>query len=526
MKSFLEQMKRIWGHLGLNQRITLSVAAACVVGGMVALIWWAHRPSMQLLYGRLGDKDVSEIAAAVQEQGVQYQIGNGGTSIYVPADQVHKLRMVLASKGIPAGEGVGFEIFDRSNFGISDFVQRTNYLRALQGELSRTIAQLHGIRSARVMIVMPENRLLFSDQKAKPTASVFVDTSSPGLPQDNVNAIRFLVANSVEGLHADDVAVIDSRGNLLTENLKEDGSLAAASGQMKYRKSVEDYFSNKVETMLAKVLGAGNAVVRVSADIDTESTTRTEEGYDPEGQVLRNEQTTEDTTTTTETDGAGASQNSAVGVSANTPSNTATDTSKAGKNSEQVRKNKTNTYEINRTTTNAVRAPGGIARVTAAVFIAPKEQPRTPEEIEALRKMVANALGIKTENEQEIARSVTLEEMAFENPPAPKSGGMGELLSTYSDLLKNVGAGLVALGPPPFLPPHAEADEAGRNSVRAPGSGRCRRRPRSQPRREHHARSAERNDPPEAGQCRRRAPRLDGEREQQILKWSRSIITA
>src|SRR5262249_23509454 len=139
MKSFLEQMKQIWGHLGLNQRITLAVAAACVVGGMIGLVWWAHRPSMQLLYGRLTEKDVSEIVATIQEQGVTYEVGNGGSSVYVPADQVHKLRIALASKGIPTGEGVGFEIFDRSNFGISDFVQRTNYLRALQGELARTI---------------------------------------------------------------------------------------------------------------------------------------------------------------------------------------------------------------------------------------------------------------------------------------------------------------------------------------------------------------------------------------------------
>jgi flagellar M-ring protein FliF len=445
MKSLLEQMKQLWGHLGLSQRITLSVAAAGVVGGMVALVLWAHHPSMQLLYGRLGDKDISEIVAAVQEQGIAYQVGNGGTAIYVPADQVHKLRMALASKGIPAGEGVGFEIFDRSNFGISDFVQRTNYLRALQGELSRTIAQVRGVRSARVMIVMPENRLLFSDQKAKPTASVFVDTNSANLPQENVNAIRFLVANSVEGLHADDVALIDSHGNLLTENLKEDGALAAASSQMKYRKSVEDYFSNKVETMLAKVLGPGNAVVRVSAEIDTDSTTRTQEVYDPDGQVLRNEQTTEDTTTTTEVDGAGSPQNATVGVSANTPTTAATDAGKAGKNSEQIRRNKSNSYELNRTTTNAVRAPGAINRLSAAVFIVPKDKARTAEEIESLRKMVANALGIKADNSPEIARSVTIEETPFETPPATKSGGIGELLTNYSDLLKNLGAAVIGL---------------------------------------------------------------------------------
>jgi flagellar M-ring protein FliF len=352
--------------------------------------------------------------------------------------------MVLASKGIPAGEGVGFEIFDRSNFGISDFVQRTNYLRALQGELARTIAQVRGVRSARVMIVMPENRLLFSEQKVKPTASVFVDTNTASLPQDSVNAIRFLVANSVEGLHADDVALVDSRGNLLTENLKEDGSLAAASSQMKYRKSVEDYFSSKVETMLGKVLGTGNAVVRVSAEIDTDSTTKTQETYDPDGQVLRNEQTSEDTTNTTETDGAATTQNTTVGVTANTPNSSTTDNSKTGKNSEQVHRNKSNTYELNRTTTNAVRAPGGIVRLSAAVFIAPKDKPRAAEEIDSLRKMVANALGIKGDNAQEIARTVTIQETTFQTPAAPKSG-ISETVANYSDLLKNAGAAIIGV---------------------------------------------------------------------------------
>jgi len=163
MKNLAQQLLAIWRQLGLNQRITIGMAAAVVIGGMVALVFWSHRPQMQLLYGRLSDKDVSEITGLLQEQSVKYEMGSGGTAIYVPSDQVHKLRMDLASKGVPAGDGVGFEIFDRTNFGISDFVQRTNYTRALQGELSRTISQLHGVRSARVMIVLPENRLLFSD---------------------------------------------------------------------------------------------------------------------------------------------------------------------------------------------------------------------------------------------------------------------------------------------------------------------------------------------------------------------------
>src|SRR5262245_39259151 len=140
MKTLFQQLRALWAQLGINQRVTLAVATLAVIGGMVALVMWSGRPQMQLLYGRLGDKEISEVVALLQEQNVRYEVGGG--SIYVPSEQVHKLRMQLAQKGVPAGEGVGFEVFDRANFGISDFVQRTNYVRALQGELSRTISQL------------------------------------------------------------------------------------------------------------------------------------------------------------------------------------------------------------------------------------------------------------------------------------------------------------------------------------------------------------------------------------------------
>ncbi len=439
MKNFVQQIAKLWGQLGINQRVTMAVAIVGVIAGMAALVVWSGRPQMQLLYGRLSDKEISEVVAAVQEQSVKYELGSGGTSVYVPGDQVHKLRMHLASKGIPSGDGIGFEIFDRTNFGISDFVQRTNYLRALQGELGRTISQLKGVRSARVMIVMPENRLLFSDTKAKPTASVFIDQGFGALNQEAVNSIRFLVANSVEGLNPNDVAVVDSHGAVLTENLKDDPTLGAASSQMKYRKSVEDYFSGKVETMLAKVLGPGNAVVRVSAEIDANSSTTVEEKYDPEGQVIRTETSTEDTTNTKETEGTGP-----VGVAANIPNNSPDQAKANGKNSEQVRKNKTNSYEINRTTTNSVKNPGGIARVSAAVFVAAKAQPRTPQELESLRKMVVNALGIKTQTAQELDRSVSLEEVAFEAQPAAAKPAVTDMLYNNQDLVRSVVALLVA----------------------------------------------------------------------------------
>ncbi|MCE9612511.1 MAG: flagellar M-ring protein FliF [Chthoniobacter sp.] len=440
MKTFLTQFVQLWRQLGLNQRVSIIVALVGVVGGLTALVVWSHRPHMALLYGRLGEKDVAEVLTAIQAAGVTYELGSGGTSVYVPSDSVHKLRIQLATKGVPAGEGVGFEVFDRANFGISDFVQRTNFVRALQGELSRTISQLQGVRSARVLIVQPENRLLFSDVKAKPTASVFIEGS---VSVESVNAIRFLVANAVESLRADDVAVVDNRGNVLTEGLNEDPQLGSASSQIKLRKGVEDYFSKKVESMLAKVLGPGTAVVRVSAELEVESTTRSEEKYDPDGQVLRSEVSTDESTQTNEVDGA---KGGATGTTANTPSPPGNEPGgkATGKNSEQVQKGKTLNYEINKITLNAIRAPGTVARMTAAVFVAAKAQPRTPAELEALRKMVVNALGIKAADEKEAAKIVSLEEVAFDGSPTQKAGVM-EFVKSNPDLLKQVFAVLVAV---------------------------------------------------------------------------------
>ncbi|HEX2099232.1 MAG TPA: flagellar basal-body MS-ring/collar protein FliF, partial [Candidatus Synoicihabitans sp.] len=170
MKPFAQSLLALWRELGLNQRVSLIVAATAVVGVLVAMVIWSRQPDYQLLYGRLAEKDTSAIIASLQAQGIPFRNSGGGT-IYVPAEHVHRLRMDLAGKGLPTGDGVGFEIFDKGQFGLSDFVQRTNYTRALQGELARTISQLDGVARARVMIVQPENRLLLTDQGVKPTAS-------------------------------------------------------------------------------------------------------------------------------------------------------------------------------------------------------------------------------------------------------------------------------------------------------------------------------------------------------------------
>lgn len=436
MKNFTQSLLDLWKQLGLNQRVSLVVAALAVAGGLIGVVLWSQRPDYQLLYAKLGEKDAAAVISHLQSQNIPHQITAGGTAVQVPAKMVHKIRMDLAGKGLPSGDGVGFEIFDKGQFGLSDFVQRTNYLRAVQGELARTITQLQGVRSARVMIVQPENRLLLTEQGVKSTASVFVDVGGGRLEIDQVNAIRHLVANAVQGLTPDQVAVVDNRGRTLSEELKQDPTLGSASSQMRYRQQVEDYLSKKVETMLSAVIGPGNAVVRVSAEIDTEATTLTSEKWDPDGQVVRQQTQTDDTTNSTEARAGGG----ATGVSANVPekAQAAPEATRPISTSEQNRKNRTTTYEINRTTTNVTRSPGTVKSVTAAVFVAPRMvmpapvplakdaksaptpqpqiQKRTAQELEALRQIVINALGLKPAVGQPLDALVSLQEVEFRAP--------------------------------------------------------------------------------------------------------------
>ena len=422
MKNLLQSLTALWGHLGLNQRVSLVIAAMVVVAGLAALVSWSRRPDYQLLYGRLGEKDAAGVISYLQTNNIPHRIEAGGGAVFVPAEQVHRLRMDLAGKGLPSGEGVGFEIFDKGNFGVSDFVQRTNYARALQGELSRTISQLEGVRGARVLIVQPENRLLLVDQSIKPSASVFIDLGGGRISSEQVNAIRHLVSNAVQGLLPDAVAVVDNRGRVLSEELKTDPLLTTASSQIKYRQSVEDYFARKVETMLSAAVGVGNAVVRVSAEVDTDATTIAEEKFDPEGQVVRSQTATEDSSASSEAAAGGA-----VGTAANVPAEAASaGGGPAPTRTELNRKNRTTAYEINTARTSITRSPGAIRSITAAVFLNqrsggdaanPQPQPRSPEELSLVRQLVLNALGVKLAPGQTVESVVALQEVAFPAEP-------------------------------------------------------------------------------------------------------------
>lgn len=408
-----QQLRTIWEQLGVSQKLSVVLATTVVFGGMLALAFWSNRVDYALLYGRLPEGEAAKVIAALDDAKVPYKIGSGGNAILVPSDKVHLMRMQLAGRGLPRGEGVGFEIFDKPNFGISDFVQRANYLRAVQGELERTISQLDEIEGARVMVVQPENRLLM-DKDKHPTASVFVRVKGNGmLSSSSVNSIRFLVANSVEGLKPNYVSVVDNRGNSLSENMEGDPLIGLTTSQLAARRNLESYLAKKAEAMLEKVLGPGQAIVRVAAEINLDTVTRTEEKFDPDGAVIRSQ------TKNDENNDSGPVNNGSgvVGVSMNATAETNAPTT-AATSTRTKKTTGTTEYEVSKSTSNTVQTAGGLKRCTAAVTIAAeyegtgtarKVKARSPEDLQRLQRIVESALGVDTTR----GDKVTLEEMVF-----------------------------------------------------------------------------------------------------------------
>jgi len=413
------QLREIWNQLGSAQRLSVISATFVLLAGLGTLAFWSSHGDYSLLYGRLSDSEAAKVIAALDDAKVPYKVGGVGGSILVPSEKVHLMRMQLAGRGIPRGDGVGFEIFDKPNFGISDFVQRANYVRAVQGELARTIGQLDEVESARVMVVLPENRLLLDKDKYA-TASVFVRVrGNSQLQPQSINSIRFLVANSVEGLKPNHVTVIDNLGNVLSENSDNDSLSGLTSNQLGARRNLEQYLAKKAQDMLEKVLGPGQAIVRVSAEINYDTVSRLEEKFDPDGQVLRTQTKTDDTT-----DAVTANPSSPAGVSANTSTETnATASTTTPLNSTKNKKAVTTVqYEIGRSSSTTMQAAGGIKRLSASVTVATQAEgtgaerkvvARSPEELEKLRHIVATAVGIQIGADNTRGDAITLEELPF-----------------------------------------------------------------------------------------------------------------
>jgi flagellar basal-body M-ring protein/flagellar hook-basal body protein (fliF) len=284
-----------FNNLPIGKRLGILVALAAGVAALVSVTLWTQQPDMQVLFANLAPEDAGAIVEKLKEAKVPYELGASGASILVPSAQVHDLRLQMAGQGLPHGGGVGFEIFDRSTLGMSEFVQKLNYRRALQGELARTIAQMPDVARARVHLAVPERRL-FSADHDRPRASVVLSLrGSNALSRGQIQGIVHLVASSVEGLQPREVTVVDGNGRLLSEgNNGGDGPTRLTGSQLDYQRTLEKDIETRIQTMLERIVGNNKAVVRVSSVLDLRQVEMTEERYDPNGQVARSEQRTQE----------------------------------------------------------------------------------------------------------------------------------------------------------------------------------------------------------------------------------------
>lgn len=355
---------------------------------------------MALLYGDLDITDSGRIVTKLESMAVPYEIRGSGAQILVPRDQVPRLRLTMAEEGLPTGGSVGYELFDKSDaLGTTTFVQNINHLRALEGELARTIRSLSNVEAARVHLVMP-HRQLFARNQEEPSASIVLKVrGADRFKSSQVLAVQHLVAAAVPGLKPSRVSVIDDKGNLLARTAEdgEDGVAAMTADEM--RRSYEHDLARTVEGLLERSVGVGKVRAEVTADIDFDRVTTNSELYDPDGQVIRSTQTVEESADSNE-----RGEENAITVETNLPEPSEfPETSAATSTSRSVRTEETVNYEISRTVKNHVRESGIVKRLSVAVLIDGNSTaaedgtrtyvPRSDEELQQLEKLVRSAVG-------------------------------------------------------------------------------------------------------------------------------------
>jgi len=340
------------------------------------------------LYTNLSDIDASKVINYLNTQKISYELADHGTTIKVPKNKLYETRFSLAGKSILNKGVTGYEIFDKSTMGMSEFMQKLNYKRALEGELARTIMQQDGIEGARVLIVLPK-RTVFRQEEEPTKASVVIKLSgSNTFSNSNTTAIINLVANSVEGLSPQNVTLIDTKGTLLSKKIGDDQESVINSKQYEIKQSVEQYLSKKVKSILDRVIGYGNSTVQVNAEFNFTQIEKTMETFDPESQVAISEQTI---------------RNENLGT---TPTDSTVESSQTT----------TINYEINKTVQRVIEGTGNIIRLSVAVVVNDIEkevkkgeeteivyEPRSPEQIKKLELIIINAIGIDTERGDQIS---------------------------------------------------------------------------------------------------------------------------
>jgi flagellar M-ring protein FliF len=473
---------RVWGEMGQRQKLAVGLLVMGSVVALALLGLWASRPEYTTVYTGLSEEDAASIVDVLQKLGVPYQLAGNGTTIRVSSKEVYNVRLEVAREGLPSGGIVGFELFDQGGLtalGMSEFTQRINYQRALEGELARTISALDGVQQARVHLVIPE-KALFTENQSKPTASVVL-ALRPGrtLSEDRIWGISNLVASSVEGLEPDHVTIVDVNGRVLAEGT--DGQSAGKSGprlsaaQLNVQQEVERHLENGLQQKLNTALGPNKAVVMVNAELNWAEIETTSEIFEPEGSgqagVVRSQQQSIEAT------GAITVAGGVPGVDANVVpiyQSVITGTQEGG----VVRHDTTVNYEVSKTVMRTVNTPGNIRRLSVAVLL-DSNDPDLVAQQPAIEQMAQAAVGYNPDR----GDVVTIDLVPFDDHLAEQARaleeaerwalymslarlaapilGLGILLffvrRTFSSLEERM---IVDLGPAPLLQLEGPTDKA------------------------------------------------------------------
>ena len=440
----MQAFASVFRTLGATRIIAMGAVTIALLAFFAFLIMRATAPQMSPLFTDLSVEDSSAIIKDLERQGIPYDIKNDGAILLVPKEQIPRLRMKLAESGLPKGGGVGYEIFDKSDaLGATSFVQNINHLRALEGELARSIRGIDRVQAARVHLVLPD-RPLFSRDKAEPSASIVLNVRG-ALEAQQVRAIRHLVASAVNGLKPERVSVVDETGRLLADGNADDASgISADERKLTYERRLRE----QVESIVTSVVGPGHARVQLTAEFDFNRITQTSDKFDPESRVVRSSQTREES--------SGGSDPTAGTVSVGNELPGAANAAPQAQARDQNRKTEEIVnYEISRTTKTEVIEGGRINRVSVAVVVdgvyAKNDkgelayQPRSKEEIDRIAALVRSAIGFdaKRGDQVEVANLRLAETPAI--PISEPTGWMGMLQFTKDDIMHWVEVGVMSV---------------------------------------------------------------------------------
>lgn len=444
MQGFFDFVK----SLGAARMAAMAAVTLTLIGFFSFLMIRMTTPQMVPLFTDLSVEDSASIIKDLERQAVPYQIKNDGTIIMVPKDNVARLRMKLAESGLPKGGGVGYEIFDKTDaLGATTFVQNINHLRALEGELARTIRGIERVQAARVHLVLPE-RPLFSRDKVDASASIVLKVRGTLEPQQ-VRAIRHLVATAVNGMKPERVSVIDETGKLLADGAAQDNPLGGVSSDER-KLAYENRLRTEVETIVSSVVGPGHARVQINADFDVNRITQTSDKFDPDGRVVRSSQTREEQSATND------NKEGTVSVGTELPGGKQ-QSEGAAKGDQSRKTEEIVNYEISRTTKTEVIEAGRVNRISAAVLVDGNYtkndkgelayQPRPKEEIDRIAALVRSAIGFDAKRGDQ----VEVVNLRFaETTPSPINepvGWMSYVQFTKDDIMRGAELGvMVVLG--------------------------------------------------------------------------------